>query len=130
MQGLMQAVDAGRRELAAIKISQFRKDNPEIKQGSPEEAAVATFVGQGYDLDTAKKLALFDKLEAENRAFKAKQASVSQKRQAAGQESSSGIPAGNGLPARRSGSEDRASEVIDKGGNWKEVASAFFGIRG
>lgn len=128
-QATLQAVDAGRRELAAMKIATFRRDNPDIKPGSPEEGAMAGFVSQGMDLDMAKKLATYDRLEAENRAFKSKQSSVGAKRSAANSDASSGIPATAGLPGKVSSSEDRAGEVHDKGGSWREVAGSFFGIK-
>jgi hypothetical protein len=127
LQGVLQAVDAGRRELAAIKIGQFRKENPDIKPGSQEEAAIANFVQQGFDLDTARKLALYDMLEAENRALKGKQASVGQKRVAANSEASAGIPAGAGLPPKPGDWRERAGAVLDKGGTMKDVANSIFG---
>lgn len=127
-QSVLQAVDAGRRELAAIKISQFRKDNPDIKPGSPEEAQIAGFVGQGVDLEVAKKLVLYDTLERENRALKAKQSSVPQKR-AANTESSAGMPSTTGLPRPRGTTEEVAREVLDKGGSPLDAAAAFFGMK-
>ena len=126
VQGVLQAVDAGRRELAEIKLNQFRQANPDIKPGSQDEAVIASYVQQGYDLTSAKKLALFDKLEAENRALKGKQAAVPQKRAAAQSESSSGIPQTAGLPGRGGNWKDKAGEVIDKGGSFQDVLKTVF----
>ena len=70
LQGVMQAVNAGRQELASIKVAQFRKEIPDIKPGSPEEATIAQFVQQGHDIDTAKKLAMYDRVESELHALK------------------------------------------------------------
>ena len=127
LQGVLQAVDAGRRELAEIKISQFRKDNPDIKLGSQEEALIAGYVQSGYDLQSAKKLALYDKLEAENRAFKTKQSTVPQRVAAARTESSSGIPAASGLPPKQGDWRERVGSILDKGGNVRDAAKALFG---
>lgn len=126
LQGVLQAVDAGRQELASIKIAQFRKENPDIKQGSPEETAIAGYVQQGFTLDHARKLALYDKLETENRAFKTKQAAVPRKA-AANVESSAGIPESSGLPGRPGDWRQKASEVIDQGGDMLDIANTLFG---
>lgn len=126
LQGVMQTFEAGKRELAALKISQFRKENPDIKPGSQEEALIAERLSQGYDLEDARKLALFDKYESENRAFKAKQGKIPQKRAAAGVERSSGIPQQNGLPRNPGNWRDKAGAVIDKGGSMKDVLKAVF----
>lgn len=126
IQGVLQSLDLGRRELAEIKINQFRQANPDIKPGSQEEAQIAGFVSQGYDLNSAKKLAMYDKLEAENRAFKSKQSSLPQKRAAAQSDSSSGIPQTAGLPGKPRSWKDEASEVLDKGGSIQDVFKRAF----
>lgn len=126
IQGVLQSMDAGRRELAEIKINQFRQSNPDIKPGSQEEAAIAGYVQQGYDLNNAKKLALYDKLETENRALKSKQSAIPQKRAAAQSESSSGIPQTAGLPGRPGSWKEKAGEVIDKGGSFQDVLKTVF----
>ena len=126
LQGYAQALDAGRRELAEVKINQFRQSNPDIKPNSKEEAAIAGFVSQGYDLSTSKKLALFDSLETENRALKAKQSTIPTKR-AANTEQSSGIPSTAGLPPKAGDWRQRAGEILDKGGDTRDVLSTVFG---
>jgi hypothetical protein len=126
--GTMQAVDAGRRELATIKIAQFRKDNPEILPGSREESVIAGYVGQGFDLETARKLALFDKIEQENRDLKSKKNAIPRKANA-NVDASAGIPENSGLPRKASSWSERASEVYEKGGSLKDIGNAVFGKR-
>ena len=46
-------IDAGRMELAQIKVQQFRKDHPDIKANSPEEMDIAQRIQQGYTPDDA-----------------------------------------------------------------------------
>lgn len=41
-------LDAGLREIAEMKVSQFRKDHPDIKSNSPEEVQIASRIQQGY----------------------------------------------------------------------------------
>lgn len=127
LQPLAQAYEAGRRKLAEIEIGQFRKDNPDIKANSEEEKAIAGYVQSGFDLLSAKKLALFDKLEAENRALKGKQATIPQKRAAAQSDSSAGIPATAGLPPRPGDWRQKAGDILDKGGTLKDVLGTVFG---
>lgn len=127
-QGMLQAVDAGRRELAAIKIAAFRRENPEIKPGSPEEATIAGYVGQGLDLEMSKKLALYDRQEVELRALKSKQAAVPSKANA-NTERSSGIPAGAGLPSTKATWREQAGEILDKGGSLADVGNLLFGTK-
>ena len=123
-QSVLQAVDAGRRELAAIKISQFRKENPEIKPDSPEEKAIAGLVSQGYDLDTAKKLALYDRQAQELLALKAKQSSVGQKVAANATGPTSGMPAQTGLPGKPGDWRDNVRQAFRKGGGIADVVNA------
>jgi len=123
-QSLMQAVDAGRRELAGMKISQFRKENPEIKLNSPEEHAIAGFVGQGYDLETAKKLALYDRQEQELLALKAKQSSVGGKVAANQTGPTQGMPATAGLPGQPGDWRNNVRTAFRKGGGLAEIVNA------
>lgn len=129
LQGLVQAVEAGRSELAQIKVERFREKTPEITEGSPEEQIVASYLRRGLDLNESKKLALYDKLEAENRALKGKQAAIPRKVAASNTESSAGIPAGSGLPPKRGDWRDTASEILDKGGSPRDVMNTIFGGR-
>jgi hypothetical protein len=46
-------IDAGRMELAQMKVLQFRKDHPDIKPNSPEEMDIAQRINQGYTPDDA-----------------------------------------------------------------------------
>ena len=122
--GVLQAIDAGRRELAGMKIAQFRKENPDIKPGSQEEVAIAGYVQQGVDLDSAKKLALFNKLEAENRALKLKQSAVGSKVAANATGPTASIPAGAGLPGKPGDWRENVREAAKKGGSLAEILNA------
>ncbi len=53
MGGIQPVIDAGRMELAQIKVSQFRKDHPDIKPDSQEEIAIAQRIQAGYTPDDA-----------------------------------------------------------------------------
>ena len=123
-QSLLQAVDAGRRELAAIKISQFRKENPDIKPDSQEERVIAGFVQQGYDLEASKKLALYDRLESENQTLKAKQSSVGQKVAANATGPTTGMPATTGLPGKPGDWRDNVRQAFRKGGGIADIVNA------
>lgn len=126
MQPILHAADGLRRHQAEQDIKSFRAENPDIKPGSQEEAVIASHVQQGFDLNTAKKLAMYDKLETENRALKGKQAQVPQKRAAAQSDSSSGIPQTAGLPGRPGSWKDNVSSVHDKGGSFQDMLKAAF----
>ena len=123
-QSLMQVVDAGRRELAAIKISHFRKENPDIKPDSPEEKAIAGLVSQGYDLESARKLALYDRLEQENQALKAKHSSVGSKVSANATGPTTSIPAGAGLPGNPLSWQENVRQAARKGGSLADILNA------
>lgn len=123
-QSLMQVVDAGRRELAQIKISQFRKENPEIKPNSPEEQQIAVLIGQGYDLDTAKKLALYDRQEQELLTLRAKQSSVGAKAAANQTGPTQGMPATAGLPGRPGDWRENVRQAARKGGSLADIVNA------
>lgn len=123
-QGLLQAVNAGRQELATMKIAQFRKENPDIKPNSVEEQAIAGFIGQGYDLDTAKKLALFDRQEQELQALRAKQSSVGQKVAANQTGPTPGMPATAGLPGRPGDWRENVRQAARKGGSLADIVNA------
>ena len=134
VQELMPVIDAGRQELARISVQEFRRQNPDIKPGSEEERLVAAYMNGQIDnvrhpIESARRNALYDRLEAENRALKSKQSSVSQKRAAAHTDSSAGIPQTAGLPQTKASAEEAAGEVLSQGGNAVQAAAAFFGIR-
>lgn len=46
-------IDAGRMELAQMKVQQFRVQHPDIKSNSPEEMDIAQKIQQGYTPDDA-----------------------------------------------------------------------------
>lgn len=122
---MQQQVELGRREFASVKIAQFRKENPEIQPGSQEEQVMASYVQQGLDLENAKKLALYDKLDAENRALKGKSQQRSQAapiKRAANVESGSGMPETAGLPQHKETWLQSISRKMDEqGGDVRKV---------
>ena len=124
LQGVYQVVDAGRRELASMKASQFRKENPDIAPGSPEETAIAGLVQQGFDIESARKLVLYDKLETENRALKTKQGLVPQKVAANATAPTASIPATAGLPGKPGDWRENVRAAFRKGGGLEEVINA------
>jgi hypothetical protein len=131
---LQPLIQSGMAKLAAIDLKEFRRENPEIQAGSPEERMIVDYMegrvdGTRHTLDSARNNVVIRRLETENRALKAKQTAVSQKRAAANVESSSGIPAVSGLPGKTASSDERARAILAKGGSWKDTAAAFFGIR-
>jgi hypothetical protein len=53
MQQVRPIIDAGRMELASMKVQQFRTQHPDIKPNSPEEMMIAEKIQQGYNPDDA-----------------------------------------------------------------------------
>lgn len=131
---LAPVIDAGRQEIARLNTREFRKENPDIKPGSEEERLIVAYMSGQVDgvlhpLDSAKRNALFDRLETENRALKAKASGTPQKRAAANIEATSGIPATAGLPPKPGDWRERAGSILDQGGDMVDVAKALFGGR-
>ena len=122
---VQQSMQMRDQELTAIKVENFRKQYG-IEKGSPEEASIVPYVSQGYSLEAARKLALFDRLEKENQSFRGKQASIPQRIAASNAESSSGIPSTNGLPAKQGDWRDKVESTIDKGGSFIDAVRAAF----
>ena len=115
-----------------IGLKEFRKENPDIQPGSEEERLVIAYLegrvdGVQHPLESARNNAVIKRLEAENRALKAKQATMPQKRQAMNAEPTAGIPATAGLPGRPGSWQERVGAVIDQGGDWREIGNAVFG---
>ena len=129
---LRPVIEAGTSEIARLNLKDFRKENPDIKPGSEDERLVTAYMngqmdGVRHPLESAKRNAMFDKLQSENQALKAKQSLTPQKRAAAQPETSAGIPATAGLPGRPGDWRERAGEIIDKGGTMQDVLSLVFG---
>ena len=125
-------IQAGMEKLAQIDVREFRKENPDIKPGSPEEQQIIAYMtgqvdGIKHPMESAKRNAQFERLQTEVKAYKTKQAAIPQKRAAASSEASAGIPAGSGLPGKKNGWEDRVGEVLDKGGSLRDAAKHLFG---
>jgi hypothetical protein len=131
VQELQPVIEAGMSKLAQLDLNAFRKENPDIKPGSEEERLVTAYMegqmdGVRHPLESAKRNALFNKLDTENRALKSKQAATPGKVAAANVEHSAGIPSRSGLPGQVRSTEEQAGEVIDKGGTAIDAAKAIF----
>lgn len=124
LQGVLQVVNAGRAELAALKAAQFRKENPEISPGSEVETAIVQLMGQGYDIESAKKLVLYDRVESELKALKSKQATVGQKVAANATGPTTSIPATSGLPGQPGNWRENVKQAIRKGGSLADIVNA------
>ena len=53
-------IDAGRMELAQMKVQQFRTDHSDIKPNSPEEIAIAEKIQMGYLPEDAYRAVMWD----------------------------------------------------------------------
>ena len=114
---LQPVLDAGRAEIARLNTERFREKNPDIKAGSEDEQQIVAYMSGAVDgvrhpLESAKRNALYDRLEAENRALKAKQPAIPRKA-AANVETSPGIPETAGLPGKPGGWRQEAEEAFD-----------------
>lgn len=88
-----QVIEAGKQEIAVMQARQFYKDHPDVKKGSPEEAEIAQYVGQGLALETAYKAAMFDRIKDQTETKVKKQVKQRvQLKKRANTESGSGIP--------------------------------------
>jgi len=58
-------IDAGRMELATMKVQQFRSTHSDIKPNSPEEIAIAERISSGYLPEDAYKVVMWDKKVAD-----------------------------------------------------------------
>lgn len=121
-----QILQQGEQELLALKVNQFRAQYG-IKPNSSEEQAMVPFINRGFDLETSYKLAKFNQLEAELNTLKGKQASIPRKVAAGNSEASSGIPSASGLPSKQADWRQRAGDIADKGGSFKDIVKAAFG---
>ena len=118
-----------RTEVARLNTERFREKHPDIKPGSEEERQIVSYMsgqmdGVRHPLESAKRNALYDRLEAENRALKAKQSSVGSKVAANISESSSGIPAGAGLPGKPGDWRENVRQAHRKGGDLASMLNA------
>ena len=132
IQELSPVIQAGMTRLAELDIRDFRRDNPEIKAGSDQEKLVVSYMngqmdGVRHTLESAKRNALFDGLQEENRTLKSKQQAVPKKVVAGQVESSSGIPQVSGMPKPVQTTSDVVSQVVRQGGSMMDAAKAIFG---
>ena len=129
IQELQPVIDAGMKEIARMSTVEFRRENPEIKPGSEEERLVVAYMngqmdGVRHPMESAKRNAMYDKLESENRALKGKQSTAQTKVAANYSESSSGIPSTSGLPQKPQDWRDKVRETLRKGGDLTDVANS------
>lgn len=124
VRSMRDAVDAGRKELAEVKIENFRLRNPNITPNSEDEKAIAGLVSQGFPLDAARKLTLYDRQEQELQALKAKHSSVGQKVAANQTGPTQGMPATAGLPGRPGDWRDSVRQAARKGGTLADIVNA------
>ena len=60
MRQLSPVIDAGRQELAQMKVQQFRNSHPDVKPNSPEEIAIAQKISNGYLPEDAYKVVMWE----------------------------------------------------------------------
>src|SRR3990167_6622979 len=131
VQELSPVIQAGMERLAQIDIRDFRRENAEIKPGSENERLIVSYMngqmdGIRHPIESAKRNAMFESLKQENQQLKSKQSAMPGKR-AANTEASAGIPQVSGLPAKQGSWQQRAGEILEKGGSFKDAANAIFG---
>ena len=126
--GLERTVEAGTKELAEVRVENFRLKNPDITPNSPEEQAISHYVREGYPLEAARKMGLFDlhygKLQVENTTLKGQRALTPQKLAANASDASAGIPATAGLPRPPGDWRDRVRQAYRKGGDLMDIANS------
>lgn len=64
LQQVNPVLEAGRQEIAIMKVQQFRQAHPDIKPNSPEEMEIAQRIHQGYHPEDAYRIIMFDKVKA------------------------------------------------------------------
>jgi len=77
-------LEAGRMELAQMKVAQFRSAHPDIKPNSPEEVAIAERIQSGYTPEDAYRAVMWDRKfqESQTRSTQQTKQKIIQKRQA------------------------------------------------
>jgi hypothetical protein len=90
-------LEVGQRELANLKVQQFRNAHPDITPDSPEEIEIARKINQGYNPEDAYRVVMWDKkvVQAEKQANNNIKQKMEAKKQANVEQTS--IPQG-GLP--------------------------------
>ncbi len=107
-------IDAGRMELAQMKVQQFRNAHPDIKANSPEEIAIAERISSGYLPEDAYKVVMWDNkvAQAEKQANTNKQAKIQAKKLATVEQRS--IPQGGTAPTGRKETQLQMIERLAK----------------
>lgn len=93
-------IDAGRQELATMKVQQFRTTHPDVKPNSPDEIAIAERISSGYLPEDAYRAVMWDYkvANAEKQANTQVKQRIEAKRQANVEQSS--IPQGASPPTK------------------------------
>jgi hypothetical protein len=109
-------IDAGRMELAQIKVQQFRAAHPDVKSNSPEEIAIAEKISQGYLPEDAYRVVMWDRRtqQVKQEARQEVKQTVQAKKQANTETQS--LPQNSGLPTsqRKMTLNEKIREVWDK----------------
>jgi len=93
-------LDAGIREITNQKVSEFRRDHPDIKAESPEEVLIARKINSGYLPEDAYRAVMWDKkvAQAEKQANNNVKQKIETKKQANVEQRS--IPQGGTAPTK------------------------------
>lgn len=110
-----QELDQTRQILATVAYERFQSKHPDVVANSPEEAHIAKLYSNGYSLDDAYKVAMFDRLQSQKKAQVAVQKKQTiQNKMAANLETSS-ISQNSGLPqGKKQNFREMVAEMIDK----------------
>ena len=93
-------IDAGRIEIAQMRVHQFRTQHPDIKPNSPEEIAIAEKINMGYLPEDAYRTIMWDNkiAETEKQTNQQNKQKIEVKKQANVEQKS--IPSGAILPTK------------------------------
>jgi len=111
-------IDAGRQELAMMKVQQFRAQHSDVKANSPEEVAIAEKISMGYLPEDAYRSVMWDKrgIEATTQAKQQVKNQIDAKKKANTVDSSASIPAQAQSVPKKS-FKDKFLENLDKAEN-------------
>jgi hypothetical protein len=107
-------IDAGRMELAQMKVQQFRNSHPDVKPNSPEEIAIAERISSGYLPEDAYKVVMWDRkvAQVEKQVNTNNKVKIEAKKQANVEQRS--IPQGAGSPTTKNESQRQRIERLAK----------------
>lgn len=101
MRQISPVIDAGRMELAQMKVQQFRNAHPDIKPNSPEEVEIAQKISSGYLPEDAYKVVMWESKvsQSEQQASLKTKQKIEAKKQANVEQQS--IPQGANAPTNK-----------------------------